>query len=154
MTAKRNYYRPAELPALGKNHWRAMTPQNNGGTSFGMLITATTEQEPWAVKLQQFPAELKDKPIWCVWRYLVREGKPTKVPMQVNGRMAKSNDPQTWAPFADACAAADADGELGVGVFCDGSFTFIDLDHCRDAETGGVEPWATRILNRVVSFRE
>lgn len=105
-----------ELP-LYKNAPKAGTPEASTISSSEPVLPVTG----WAVKLQHFPAELRDKPIWCVWRYLVREAKPTKVPMQIDGRMAKSNDPQTWATFTDACVAADADGELGVGVFCDGS---------------------------------
>jgi putative DNA primase/helicase len=87
----------------------------------------------------QFPASLKALKIWCLWRYKDRDGKRTKVPFQVNGIRARSNDPSTWACFADACAAAS--DELQLGLFADGSHTFVDLDGCI-AVDGTIEPWA------------
>jgi len=84
----------------------------------------------------------------------MRGGKPTKVPYiaGTNSR-ASSTDLMTWSSFEYALAAYEA-GEPpydGIGfVFCSADpFVGIDLDDCRDAESGEVAPWAQDIINRV-----
>ena len=44
---------------------------------------------------------------WVVWKYVVRKegSKPTKSPMQLNGRYAKTDNPETWCTFEEAIAA-------------------------------------------------
>jgi hypothetical protein len=114
----------------------------------------TTPQNniPWAVRLSELPAELRAKKIWCVWRLVDRGGKLTKPPYQPNGQFASHSDPATWATFEDACAAADGDSTLGVGVFNDGTYSFIDFDHCiHDDE---IEGWAQAALARIDSYAE
>src|SRR5262249_6358768 len=79
----------------------------------------SNHSDSWTVKLEKFPEQLRRKRVWCIWRYEVRDDKPTKVPCQPTGYFAKSNDPATWVSFEEACAAADSDPEYGVGIFCD-----------------------------------
>lgn len=54
------------------------------------------------VTTSKIPQELKDKALWCLWKYKKdKNGKPTKVlysPVNV-GQYAKSNDPSTFAAF-------------------------------------------------------
>src|SRR5215469_11270432 len=52
-------------------------------------------RDGWAERLSDFPRELKEKRIWCVWRRVSRGGQDTKVPYQTNGLPAKSNDSST-----------------------------------------------------------
>jgi len=109
----------------------------------------------------QFPSSLKALPIWCVWRYEERAGKQTKVPyrpIQVDGGkyspvVAQSNNQETWVSFSDACAAVCDQDEFHLGIFADGSHTFIDLDKCLGAD-GVIEPWALGILARTNSYAE
>ena len=66
------------------------------------------------------------------WRREVRNGRATKLPVDARtGRMAKSTDPATWAPFEEAVAAVGRWRCDGVGfVFGpDRAFTGLDLDH-------------------------
>jgi primase-polymerase (primpol)-like protein len=84
----------------------------------------------------------------------MRDGKPTKVPYiaGTNSR-ASSTDLLTWSSFEYALAAYEA-GEPpynGIGfVFCSADpFVGIDLDDCRDPESGVVAPWAQGIIARV-----
>lgn len=101
------------------------------------------------------PTALTDLCQWVGWRYEERDGKRTKAPIDAksNGslRYAKSNNPSTWASFADAQAACGRHPELaGVG-FCfspgDG-LTGLDLDHVIDSDTGELKPEAAEILER------
>ncbi len=80
--------------------------------------------------VSKFPQELKEKGLFCLWRYEQRGDKRTKVPYDPRtGRMAQSNDPGTFAPLETALAAQHNgyDG-LGVGIF--GEICAIDIDHC------------------------
>lgn len=82
--------------------------------------------------LARVPRELKEEPRWVCWRRETRNGKSTKLPVDAHtGRMAKSTDPATWAPFEDAVAAVGRWRCDGVGfVFGpDRAFTGLDLDH-------------------------
>lgn len=82
--------------------------------------------------LARVPRELKQEPRWVCWRRETRNGKSTKLPVDAHtGRMAKSTDPATWAPFEDAVAAVGRWRCDGVGfVFGpDRAFTGLDLDH-------------------------
>jgi primase-polymerase (primpol)-like protein len=80
-----------------------------------------------------------------------RAGKQTKVPYiaGTNSR-ASSTDLMTWSSFEYAFAAYET-GEPpydGVGfVFCSADpLTGIDLDGCRDPESGEISPWAQKIV--------
>ena len=102
------------------------------------------------------PAALSALPHWVLWTATDRNGKPTKLPKQVNGSAAKSNDPTTWTEFDSAADAYDPAIHAGVGfVFSkDDSFIGIDLDGCRDPETGKVEFWSQKIVDEVASYTE
>jgi putative DNA primase/helicase len=115
------------------------------------VITETT-----GVLVENIPEELTERPQWVVWRYEQRDGKQTKVPRTPStGLRASSTDPMTWATFSEALGDYGGDTPApsydGVGfVFSeDDPFCGIDLDKCRDPETGDVERWAREILKRV-----
>jgi putative DNA primase/helicase len=106
------------------------------------LITPSTEN---------IPEQLTDRPQWVCWRLEMRGGKPTKVPYiaGTNSR-ASSTDLLTWSSFEYAFAAYEA-GEPpydGIGfVFCSADpLAGIDLDGCRNPETGEIAPWAQKIV--------
>ncbi len=63
-------------------------------------------------------------------------------------RRASATDSRTWSTFEETLEAFEAGGWDGVGfVFSSGDpFTGIDVDNCRDPETGLIEAWAWRIL--------
>ena len=54
------------------------------------------------------PSALKQLPNWVCWKYLTKEGNPTKVPFDAKtGRPAKADDSTTWTTFEQASEAAD-----------------------------------------------
>jgi primase-polymerase (primpol)-like protein len=66
--------------------------------------------------VETVPACLRDRPQWVCWRYIERDGKPTKCPYNAKtGAMADSTDPSTWCTFDDAVAAWKA-GDQYEGV--------------------------------------
>jgi primase-polymerase (primpol)-like protein len=89
---------------------------------------------------------------WIVWKWKEGKTKWTKPPYQARNPKvnAKKNDPSTWASHAEAVEALERDSSIdGIGFnLLDSDYGAIDLDDCRDAETGSVAPWATEILNR------
>jgi hypothetical protein len=87
------------------------------------------------------PESMKASGQWCNWRYILRDGEPTKVPFQPNGSPAKSNDPGTWATFAEC----NGRGQF-VGFFLGGGWFGVDLDNC--LVDGELLPWAAEIVER------
>lgn len=118
-------------------------------------------KDPSATHLyvENIPGELKALPHWVVWRFEERKGKTTKVPYQSKyplfSRKASSTDPATWSTFEETIRTYkefENDSIAGIGfVVTDSPFTGIDLDHCRDAESGDIEPWASEIMHRMRS---
>jgi putative DNA primase/helicase len=116
------------------------------------VITETTGEI--TLITENIPEQLTERPQWVCWRREIRAGKPTKVPFTPGTeRRASSTDLMTWAPFEKALAAYKAAEPPynGIGfVFCNADpFVGIDLDDCRDAQSGAVASWAQKIIDRV-----
>lgn len=104
-----------------------------------------------APRFDSFPAALRERRQWVLWRAERREGdKPTKVPYQPNGRKASVTDPNTWFTFSEIRRAFDRGGFDGVGFMftVNDPFVGIDLDGCRDPETGEIAEWACDVIDR------
>lgn len=88
------------------------------------------------------PKTMAERPQWVNWRYVERDGQPTKIPFQPNGQAAKSNDPATWSTFD----AVNVGGRFVGFVFAPGGGLFgIDLDNC--LVKGELLPWAAEIVD-------
>ena len=113
-----------------------------------------------ALNPNTIPATMQRVPNWLYWRIEANKtGKPTKVPYAIDGSSGSTTDPATWCPLADALAGmASANGSFpydGIGFALEGSgIVFIDLDHCRDANTGEIAPWASEIIETLNSYTE
>ncbi len=69
------------------------------------------------VNRDAIPSQLKAQRIWVLWKREYRDGKPTKVLYQTNGRRAKSNAPDTWATFGEVCSVFDSSFDYaGIGI--------------------------------------
>lgn len=105
------------------------------------------------------PAALMDLDQWVTWRYvwLPKEEKWTKVPFNARtGKAAKSTDPTTWSPCQKALAAYQTGDYDGIGFVLteDLGIVGIDLDHCRNADTGAIDSWALDIVHAVTTYTE
>ncbi len=79
----------------------------------------------------RIPEELKQYPQWVNWSYEERDGnKPTKVPYQLNGKMAMVTEPSHWTDFDSAVHAVELGQFDGIGFVLtnDDPYAFIDLD--------------------------
>ena len=108
--------------------------------------------------MRLFPDNLpyKDSPSWTLWKKETRNGKPAKVPYQVNGNRAKSNDSTTWAKFDTVFMAyqdiGGFDGICWMMPVKPSGLIFIDIDHC--IKNGVIEPWAQEIVDDFNSYTE
>jgi len=106
---------------------------------------------------QLIPKELTVHRQWVIWK---AEEKPsvgyTKAPYQLNGNKAKTNDPTTWTDFKTAIEAYKNHGFDGIGFVLTAKQPLcgIDLDGCRDPETGQLKPWAEKIVQQLNSYTE
>ena len=94
------------------------------------------------------PAELKARRLWVVWRAETRDGKPTKIPYQVNRRTAQSNQADTWTDYQTVCDHLDNFSGIGFVFSEDDPYCGIDLDDCLDAQ-GELKDWAKPIVDRI-----
>jgi putative DNA primase/helicase len=94
---------------------------------------------------------------WVVWKYEERDGDITKVPYIAGGvGKAKSTDSDTWRSFEEAIKALRSGRCDGIGfVFSSGDpYAGVDLDDCRDPETGELEEWAAEIVQHLGGYTE
>jgi hypothetical protein len=112
--------------------------------------------------LPQALAPLTKLPNWVCWRFEWRVdrkgvGKWTKAPLRPDDpeRHAKSNDPSSWGPYAQALAVYEAGKCDGIGFNLLGTeIAAFDPDKCRDPVTGAIAPEALAIVERAASYTE
>ena len=104
------------------------------------------------------PVELRSVPQWVCWTERKRGEKQTKIPVTPEtASFASVQDPETWASFEVALETMTADESVaGIGfVFTENDpFVGVDLDGCRDPETGEADSWAAEIIDQLDSFSE
>lgn len=97
--------------------------------------------------LPNVPGIFKTFPNWVTWKSATE-----KAPIiSGTGEKARSNDPSTWATYQTACDNIRAGKGLpNLGFVTDGvragNLTGIDIDGCRNPQTGEIASWAQRIL--------
>jgi len=118
------------------------------------MSKSTSQHQPTRLEVTNIPKELIARNQWVLWKYEIRDRKPTKVPYDsVSKRRASSTDPKTWSSFEHAVAVDDFDG-IGFVLTKTDPFVGIDLDHCLDPKTGVIEPWVQEIVTTLDSFTE
>lgn len=103
------------------------------------------------------PEKLLEYDQWLCWRTDARDGKLTKIPVDPSsGGFASTTDSDTWMTFQDARMYAQEGDANGLGfVFTnDDPLVGVDLDDCRDRETGYIDDWAASIIERLGSYTE
>lgn len=103
------------------------------------------------------PEELRHRHQWLVWKREKRGDAITKVPY-IAGGVGKANttDMMTWRTFDEAVAALQTGRYDGLGfVFSSGDpYAGVDLDNCRNPETGELEEWAAGIVEDLDGYAE
>jgi putative DNA primase/helicase len=90
----------------------------------------------------RIPTKAKSKKPW------------TKPPFQVNGNYAKSTDPRTWTSFEEALLHIGNFDGIGFAPTEEDPYALIDLDNCRDPQTGEITAWGQKIIQQAMSYTE
>ena len=108
-------------------------------------------------QFENIPEELRRRPQWLVWKLEERDSKPTKIPYIAGGvGKASSTDSETWRSFDEAVVALKTGRYDGIGfAFSTGDpYAGIDLDDCRNPETGELEEWAAKTVQELDGYAE
>ena len=114
---------------------------------------------PNRIPFQEVPPFLAGipEPRFCLWKWECRGGKWTKPPCDPQGHYAKNNAPDTWLGLDDALNAyRDGHNFAGIGLMLLDlkGYGFLDLDDCRDPDTGEADDWACDLIKRSGSYTE
>lgn len=95
---------------------------------------------------EHIPEQLKDIPHWITWSLLSEKKVPN----------IKINEPEAWLTFEEASKRKPINKDGGIGfVFDDtNSIGGIDLDACRNPDTGELTEWAQKIIKAFNSYTE
>lgn len=112
------------------------------------------------VQFENIPLELKKINRWVMWKYVeVGEGdtkRLSKLPMQSSGAPASSTNPKHWTDFFSVEASYASGNFSGIGfVFSnDDDLVGIDIDDCRDVDTGELTEFAQNIIDNIEGYVE
>ena len=95
--------------------------------------------------------ELKQMPVWLLWRKRSRNGKVAKVPFAADGSACGTNDDYqgSWVTYDEAQQAAKQQKADGVGFVIPKGMFFLDIDH-RDLN----DPMVQEVLALLHSYSE
>ena len=97
--------------------------------------------------------ELKELDQWVVWKYEARNGKPAKTPYDPRSKSrCNATDPGKWASYDEAVSVVSQ--YRGLGLVVAPPYVAIDLDNCRDPQSGETEAWAQEIITELNSYTE
>ncbi|MFH2075896.1 MAG: phage/plasmid primase, P4 family [Pseudomonadota bacterium] len=109
--------------------------------------------------LDTIPQDLLARLGWVTWKAEARPGQKelAKVPYNPRtGEKANPSRPDTGGTFDEARAAYESSPGLfaGVGIILHEGLMGIDLDDCRDPQTGAVQPWAQAVIDQMATYTE
>jgi primase-polymerase (primpol)-like protein len=109
-------------------------------------------------QLAGIPTPLKSHANWVNWRLEEKFGKVPYVIGTNFTKRAKTDDPSTWRDFATAIqTTAVINGTEGIGFALGGkaeNIIGLDIDGCRNPQTGEVALWAEQIIGELESYTE
>ena len=104
----------------------------------------------------RLPPSLRGRPVWLCWRWVRVKGRWTKPPYSaLTLTKADVTDPANLCTLPQALARLDAGRVDGVGVALEAAGLLgVDLDDCRDPESGELKPWAAGVVRELDSYAE
>lgn len=105
------------------------------------------------------PDELKQQDRWLIWEWTrdTEKGKWDKPPLRVDGSSGSSTNSKAWATYQDAmraCAMRNYDG-IGYAMGKDGcGLIGVDIDNCRNPDTGELTAFAQKIVDDMATYTE
>lgn len=117
-------------------------------------VLSATEPPVHDINLEGIPEGLTRETRWVCWEWKWNGKKWDKLPMQPNCRPGSTADVSTWSDFPTVVDAAGRHG-FGLGfVFSGDGLIGIDIDDCRDPESGTLQPWAREIVELLNTYGE
>jgi putative DNA primase/helicase len=119
----------------------------------------TLRQKPPKFKIDpaKIPDELKQIPRWVVWKWVWNEKREKwdKPPFSVNGFKCDHTDPAHQVTFSEALAASGGFDGIGLSMGSDGGgYVGLDIDNCRDRDSGFLSVEAQSIVDELGTFCE
>ncbi|MFJ7919717.1 phage/plasmid primase, P4 family [Lysinibacillus fusiformis] len=115
------------------------------------------------INFNEIPSELRSLSQWILWKSEEKGERYTKIPYQVDGNEARSNDRRTWSTFATAAkfyTESNADG-IGFVFSRQDSYIGIDIDKCvtyaaddTDKANPIINDFAKEIIDTLDSYTE
>jgi primase-polymerase (primpol)-like protein len=107
------------------------------------------------------PAEMRKRRQWvCYFEQPQANGKSKKVPLDPKtGRFADPTNHLTWSTYHQARSfhlmfLSPGCGGLGFVFTREDPYVGVDLDNCRDPETGQIDAWALEVVQCLDSYTE
>jgi hypothetical protein len=142
--------------------------ESNGKGGHRERAKKADDKPTYKLAVENIPAELKRLFLWGLWKYVRRDGEWTKPPidpitlrvgdkLKITGRFRFDDDSIRDAALKHrggvdgvcVCLPAELPAEPDAPVLC-----VIDLDDCRNPETGEVADWARKVIDRFASYTE
>lgn len=109
------------------------------------------------VRVDGIPVEMRASPRWLLWKWDWKQTRQKwdKPPRTMTGALGDCSDPDKWCAFDDAVRAYRNGARFdGIGFALGDGYAGVDLDRCRDPETGVIAPWAQAIISKLGTYVE
>lgn len=105
--------------------------------------------------VRRIPEEMQGLKQWVLYKKVPKEnGKTDKLPVNAaTGELAKSNDPETWTDF-NTVLEQSKKLKLGIGFMFAGGYVGVDIDGCRNQDSGELTAQAQDVAKELQSFTE
>jgi len=109
------------------------------------------------INTDRISEQMRKRNQWVCWTNIEKRGAMVMVPKDPETMdIANMNDPNAGGSFDDARTILEEEDLKGLGyVFTEnGPFVGVDIDDCRDPETGDIEDWVLDILQTLDGWIE
>lgn len=101
------------------------------------------------------PHAMTGRSQWLCYQAVQNNGRVTKPPHSARtGAQCDAHAPANWHTFAKACEGVQRFGFSGIGFMPGDGIVALDLDKCRDRETGVLDRWASEIIEKIPGYWE
>jgi putative DNA primase/helicase len=110
-----------------------------------------------SVVVDGIPVAMKAEPRWAVWRWTLVGDDWKKPPYRLDAPDTKAGVDDLakgWGSFEDAVRLYEGGAFDGVGFLLGDRWAGVDLDDCRNPETGELTPFALDVIRMINSYAE
>jgi len=120
-----------------------------------MAIAPSPKPAKSVVTPHGIPKVLTQYQRWLCWNYEYKNERWTKTPYSpLLDRRASSTNAATWCTFKEALSGYNRGDYDGIGLVPPSDMSGIDIDKCRNTETGELTPFAETIVAEMDTYTE